>query len=133
MKVNAPIDLQVYEKGTLVGSTAGPIAVLEGAHTFELVNEALGFRVTSNVNVRGGQMTPLAISLPNGRLSINAVPWADVTIDGKPIGTTPLANVPVTIGQHTIVFRHPTLGEQTQTVVVKADGMTRVSAKFEQQ
>jgi len=133
VKVSAPIELQVYEKGALVGSTTGPIAVLEGAHTFELVNETLGFRVTSTVNVRGGQLTPLAVALPNGRVSINAVPWADVTIDGKPVGTTPLANVPVVIGQHTIVFRHPTLGEQSQTVVVKADGLTRVSAKFEQQ
>jgi hypothetical protein len=130
VRVNSPIELQVFENGTLVGSTAGPIAVMEGSHALELVNESLGFRVRSTVNVRGGLMTPLAIAVPNGRLSINAVPWADVFIDGKPAGQTPLANVAVPIGQHVVVFKHPDLGEQTQTVIVKADGLTRVSATF---
>jgi hypothetical protein len=31
-----------------------------------------------------------------------------------------------------IVFKHPELGEQTQTLVVKADILTRVSATFRQ-
>lgn len=130
VKVSAPVELQVFENGNLVGSTAGPIAVLQGSHTFELVNEALAFRVRSTVNVRGGQLTPLTVNLPNGRLSINAVPWADVLIDGKSVGQTPLANLAVVIGQHQIIFRHPQHGEQQQTVTVKAEGLTRVSVTF---
>jgi hypothetical protein len=132
VKVSAPVELKVFENGNLVGSTAGPIAVLQGTHTFEVVNEALAFRMRSTVNVRGGQLTPLVINLPNGRLSINAVPWADVFIDGKAAGQTPLANVPIQIGQHEIVFRHPQLGEERQTVTVKAEGLTKVSATFKQ-
>jgi hypothetical protein len=132
VKVTSAIDLQVFENGSLVGSTAGSIAVVEGSHTFELVNEPLGFRVRSTVSVRAGQLTPVAIAVPSARLSLNAVPWADVFIDGKPAGQTPLANVMVPIGSHVVVFRHPQLGEQTQTVIVKADGLTRASATFKQ-
>jgi eukaryotic-like serine/threonine-protein kinase len=66
-----------------------------------------------------------------GRLSINAEPWAQVTIDDKPIGDTPLANVSVTLGEHEVLFRHPQLGERKETVVVRADAPARVSTSFQ--
>jgi serine/threonine-protein kinase len=128
VKVTAPIEFQVYENGNLVGSTAGPIAVMDGPHTFDLVNEALGYRTRQNVNVKPGQMTPLNVSVPNGRVSINAVPWADVWVDGKPVGQTPIANLSLPIGPHEIVFRHPQFPDQRQTWMVKAEGTTMVSA-----
>jgi len=132
VKVSAPFDLQVFENGTLVGSNAGSIAVVDGSHTFDLVNDSLGFRLRSTVNVHAGQLSTLSVPAPNGRLSINAVPWADVYIDGTLAGQTPLANVLVPIGKHVITFKHPQLGEQQQTVIVRADGLTRVSATFQQ-
>jgi serine/threonine-protein kinase len=60
-------------------------------------------------------------------MQLNAVPWADVTIDGTAVGETPLGNVPVSIGPHTLVFRHPQLGEQTRTVVVTTQSPPRIS------
>jgi hypothetical protein len=128
IRVTSPIELQVLENGNLVGSTAGPIAVNDGSHTFELVNEALGFRLRQTVAVKPGQFTNLNVSVPNGRISINAAPWADVWIDGTAAGQTPLANLSLPIGSHEIVFRHPELGEQRQHVDVKVGGLTRVSA-----
>ena len=129
--LTAPIELQVFEAGKLVGTSAAPIGVREGSHEFEFVNEALGYRKSQTVSVKPGQMTPIAIAVPNGRLSINALPWAEVTINGKPAGETPLANLEIPIGRHEIVFRHPQFGEQRQTAVVKADGLTRVSVTFQ--
>jgi PEGA domain len=58
------------------------------------------------------------------------VPWAQVSINGSPIGETPLANVPLAVGEHEVTFRHPQLGEQTQKVIVKSNAVTRVSATF---
>lgn len=127
----ASIELQVFEGGRLLGSTAGPIAVNEGSHELELVNEALGFRSRQSVAVKAGQLTSVTITLPTGRLSINAVPWAEVVIDGTSAGQTPIANLSLPIGSHEIVFRHPQFPEQRQTVVVKADGLTRVSATLQ--
>ncbi len=128
IKLSCPIELQVFENNNLLGSTAGPIAVNEGAHALDLVNETLGFRTRQTVTVRSGQMTNLVVPVPDGRVSINAVPWADVVIDGTPAGQTPIANLSLKIGQHEVIFRHPQLGEQKQTVTVKVDGLTRVSA-----
>ena len=131
LTVASRIDLQVLEGGRLLGSTAGPIAINEGPHTVELVNEQFGFRLTQTVNVRGGRMTTINIEAPKGRLSINAVPWADVDIDGAPAGQTPIANVALPIGIHEITFRHPTLGTRTQSVTVKVDGLAKVTQTFQ--
>jgi len=131
VKVSSPIELQVFENGTLVGSSAAPIALTEGAHTFDVVNEVLAYRARQTVTVKPGQMATLTIALPQGRININAAPWASVSIDGNPAGDTPIANVSLTIGNHEILFRHPQLGEQRMTAVVKAEGVTRVSASFQ--
>jgi hypothetical protein len=128
VKLASTIDLQVFESNNLLGSTAGPIAINEGTHALELVNDLLGFRTTKTINVKAGQMTAINVPVPDGRVSINAVPWADVVIDGTPAGQTPIANLSLKIGQHEVVFRHPQLGEQRQTITVKTDGITKVSA-----
>ncbi len=130
VRINSPIELQVFEAGALVGSTAGPIAVADGRHVFDLVNTNLNFRTRATVDVKAGQMASVPVSLPNGRININAAPWAEVSINGNPAGQTPLANMAIPIGTHEIVFRHPQFGEQRHTVVVKADEPTRVSANF---
>lgn len=130
VRISSPVELQVFEAGSLVGSTAGPIAIADGRHVFDLVNDALGYRGRMTVDVKAGQMASVPVTLPNGRISINAAPWAEVAIDGKPAGQTPLANVTIPIGTHEIVFRHPQFGEQRHTVVVKAEDITRVSASF---
>jgi hypothetical protein len=132
IQVTAPIELNVFEGDKLLGSTAGPIAIVDGSHALDLVNDELGFQVRQTVTVKAGQMTPIKVPVPNGRISINAVPWAEVFIDGTPAGQTPLANLSLQIGKHEIVFRHPQLGSQTQTAVVKVEGLTRLSVTFQQ-
>ncbi len=123
-----PIELQIYEGGKHIGSTVGPVAILEGTHNIELSNAAVGFVAREVMSVKPGELTTRTIRLPNGKLSLNAVPWADVWIDGTPVGQTPLANLPVVVGEHQIVFKHPELGDQQMTALVKVDGVTRLSA-----
>jgi len=130
--IRAPFELQIFQGDRLLGTTAGPIAIPAGSHTLDLVNDELGFRARQTVTVQGGQMASVAIPVPKGRININAVPWADVWIDGTSAGQTPLANLELAIGRHEIVFRHPQFGERTETVVVRVDGITRVSAVFQQ-
>ncbi|PWT79784.1 MAG: hypothetical protein C5B57_13295 [Blastocatellia bacterium] len=60
------------------------------------------------------------------------MPWADVEIDGRPVGTTPLANISVAIGSHEIVWKHPQRGERRQTITVTARSPARVGIDFNQ-
>ena len=62
-----------------------------------------------------------------GSLSINARPWADIWIDGQSAGQTPIANIPLRVGSHEIMFRHPQLGERRQTVQVDGVNPARIA------
>lgn len=131
LTISSPLDLQILEGGKVLGTNLGQLAVNEGTHLLEFVNELTGFRYSQSVTVRAGKMTNLSIAVPKGRVSINAVPWAEVLIDGAAQGQTPLANVSLPIGSHEIVFRHPQLGERKQTVVVKVEGLQKVTQTFQ--
>ena len=131
LRLSSPIELQVLEGERVLGSSAdGPVVTTAGRHELDFINAAVGYRSRQVVDIKAGQILKMTITPPNGRVSINAVPWAQVSIDGSAAGDTPLANLPLAVGEHQITFRHPQLGEQTQKVVVKADGLTRVSAAF---
>jgi len=122
-----PFQVQVYEGARFIGINEGSLALGPGTHQLQLVNDSMGFRASERVVIASGKTTRLAVSLPSVRMQLNAVPWADVTIDGTAVGETPLGNVPVSIGPHTLVFRHPQLGEQTRTVVVTTQSPPRIS------
>jgi hypothetical protein len=121
------VPVQIMENGTLLGSTETPRILLPaGSHELELTNAELGYRVTRTVQVVAGQTSSITLKAPQGTLSINALPWAEVWVDGKPAGETPIANLSLAIGNHELLFRHPELGEQRKTVTVGALAPVRV-------
>ena len=75
-----------------------------------------------------GKTTAIRIDPPKASVSVNARPWAEITLDGKSLGETPIANVLVSVGSHEMLFKHPQLGERRQTVVVTATGPNRIAA-----
>jgi len=48
-----------------------------------------------------------AVATANGTLRLRVVPWADVSLDGRPLGTTPLKPLPLPPGVHTVRLQHP--------------------------
>ena len=99
---------------------------------FEFVNSAIGYRTRRVVEIKAGQITSVTMTVPNGTLNINAVPWAGVWIDGNAFGDTPLGNLSIAPGEHDIVFRHPQLGERHEKAIVRADRPTRVTVNLQQ-
>jgi len=131
VRFTAPIDLQVLEGNRVLGRTSdGPIVAAAGTHQLDLINTDLGFRARQSVTIRAGEIASFTVTTPMGRLSVNAQPWAQVWVDQNAVGETPIANLAVPIGQHEITFRHPQLGERKETVLVRADGVTRLSTTF---
>jgi hypothetical protein len=128
VSVTAPVQLELYEKGRLLGNSGIDRLMLPtGKHELELVNELLMYREVRTVTVSPGRVTSLTVTMPKGTLSINAVPWASVVIDGESIGDTPIGNFPITIGPHEVVFRNPQLGEQRRVVTVTQQAPVRLS------
>jgi hypothetical protein len=127
MTVTTPIVLEAFEDGRLLGTTAmDRIAVAAGRHRIEFVNDSLGFRRTQNVRVDAGRTLTLSIEVPKGVAHINALPWAEVTVDREAIGETPIGNLELSIGPHEVVLRHPLYGERRQTITVTADAPAKL-------
>lgn len=123
-----PFDVQVFEGASHVGTNRGDrIMVAAGRHTFDLVNETLGFRSSHSVVVGAGQTARIAVAPPVAAVSVNAQPWAEVVIGGRSYGETPLANIPLPLGVHEVTLRHPSLGERVQPVTVRLGAPNRVS------
>jgi hypothetical protein len=126
--VNAPADIQIFENGRLLGSSKSErIMVSVGRHELEMINESLGYRNTQTVQVTPGQLATVRPDWPKGSLALNALPWADVFIDGKLIGETPIGSIAVPIGAHEVIFRHPDLGEHRVNTIVTVGAPARLS------
>jgi hypothetical protein len=120
--------VQIMENKRLLGSSQSDrIMVSAGRHEFEIVNDVLGYRVVRTVQVPAGRVTPIKLDWPRGTIAVNAVPWAEVWIDGERIGETPIGNVSLPIGPHEIIFRHPELGELRHAATVTVNSPVRVS------
>jgi hypothetical protein len=128
LTVAAPFDLQVVERDDVVGASGTTKIMLpSGRHDVELVSQSLDFRERRRIEITPGKITTLRVDAPKGAISVNARPWADVSIDGNDVGQTPLANLAVAIGTHQVIFRHPQFGERRQTIVVTTKGPNRIA------
>ncbi len=126
--VPAIVALDVYEDGRHVGNTAeGRLRLSSGPHALDFVNEELGVRVRTGAAVYPGKVTSVFPALPRGTLAIRAEPWAEVWLDGRHLGETPLVDVPSDLGLHDVVLRHPDLGERRTQVRVAADAPAQVT------
>jgi hypothetical protein len=129
----SPEELKIFENGVFLGTTArARIPLRTGRHTLQFVNEALGFRAVRAVDVRGGRVQQIPVALPMGTLDVNATPWAEVWVDGRRIGETPIGNLSLRIGRHHVTFKHPELGEQQRDATITLAGPTRLSVNLSQ-
>jgi hypothetical protein len=128
ISIAAPVEMQVYESGRLLGSSASErIMVPAGKHEIEVSNIPLMYKAVRTVQVSPGKVAPIKIELPQQRLALNAVPWAEVWVDGEKVGETPIGDLKVAVGPHEVIFRHPDLGEQRHAITVTAASPARLS------
>jgi hypothetical protein len=130
--LTAPAELQVLESGRLLGTSRAERILLEtGRHTLDFVNDAIGFKGRQVVDVTPGKITRVAVQFPNGTLNLNALPWAEVLVDGRRIGETPIGNLAIPAGSHEVVFRHPEFGEVKRTIDVTLLAPARLSVDLQ--
>lgn len=127
VSIDAPFEMRVIEGGQVVGTTnADRIMLPVGRRELELAATKFDFRTGVVVDVRPGATVTVPVEVPTGTVAINAVPWAEIWLDGDALGQTPLGGLSVPVGVHTVVWRHPQLGERQQQVTVAAGATVRV-------
>ena len=128
VSVKAPFTMEIREQGRLLGTTdADRLMIAAGRHELDLSNDSLGYRATRVVQVAPGKVAGIALELPMGVINLNAAPWAEVWIDGRRVGETPIGNLSVSIGPHEVVFKHPQFGEKHHAVSVTLGAPVRLS------
>ncbi|MPY88971.1 MAG: PEGA domain-containing protein [Luteitalea sp.] len=122
VRIASDIPVTVFEGDDMIGSSDGKTLELRpGRHVLTLVNETLGFRNEQAIEVPAGRNVTVAVTVPEGRLRVNATPWAEVLVDGRSLGETPIGQATLPLGQYELVFRHPKLGERRVPVTIRAD------------
>ena len=116
--IYSPVPLHVSEGGQSLGTTETTRVMLSpGRHELTLTNRELGYSAKQTVEIVPGEERVLNLE-PKGTVNVNALPWAEVWIDGIRMGETPLANLEVPLGTREFVFKHPTHGERRITTVI---------------
>jgi len=67
----------------------------------------------------------VAVDTAPGLLNLDASPWANITLDGRSLGETPLANVRVSAGAHLIVATNPENGKSVRRSITVVAGRTQ--------
>ena len=131
LRIRSPYSLVVSEKGRAFGATTGQaLMVPAGRHHFDLSNSALALKVRQFVDVPPGKVVTVPFEAPMGMMNLSSDEPAEVWLDGRLIGHTPLMTLPATLGSHEVVFRHARLGDVSYTVNVTLAAPVRLVVTF---
>ena len=61
-----------------------------------------------------------------GTLQVRVLPWAEVSIDGRVVGTTPFKPLTLPPGKYTVTLSHPDYRPLKKIVTVPAGGLVRL-------
>jgi hypothetical protein len=123
--VDAPIDMQVLQGGRQIGTSGRRLALAPGSYDLQL--RAADYSTAKRVEVTAGRVARIEVNVPDGTVNLNAAPWAEVYLDGRSLGETPIANASVTAGTHEVIFRNPQFVELRQMVTVASGKATRLA------
>lgn len=130
--VDAPENATVSIDGKNVG--IGPVTKDVAEGELKIIVEKDGFApFTQNVTARTGEtvnVTARLHPLGKGTINVTAIPWANVSLNGKDVGVTPKALKDIPEGKVEVKLSHPAYRQFTASVIVKADEQAEVAHTF---
>jgi serine/threonine-protein kinase len=131
-------DVDVSIEGRALGRTPLKVPLPYGRHTLTLVNPELGLRSARMIDVRPTGSGIFRIRMGMGSVLVLAPNGARVSLDGKDLGTAPLAELSIPEGEHELlvtssgaVWRKSlwVTGDQRQVLNVEFDEQPAGSAQ----
>jgi hypothetical protein len=112
---------ELWIDGMKAGETPlSEIPVSAGSHEIVLINPTIVGVIRDSVQTRSGETLRKSYSFHDaGLLRVIVNPWADVYVDGRKVGQTPMDDVKVPVGTHTVELRHPSHGQRVREVQVR--------------
>lgn len=116
----APFDVVVSEHGHEIAlDEKHQLLLAPGPHDLRLENRTLGYEETRHVEMKPGAVASLSIAPPRSTLTVTSNAPAQVWLDGKLVGDTPV-DIPVDLGTHALVVKHANGEQRQQSVTVTA-------------
>ena len=125
----------VIVDGRAVGNSPVEVKDLSpGNHDVTLSNKEKGITRRLSVMVSAGELRHEKVKFGQGQLKILVRPWANVEIDGKPYGQTPLPGpIPLFEGEHRVRLTNPELHKDIgKQILIQAGKDEVVKLNFEE-
>jgi hypothetical protein len=109
VQLDGPATFVVDGRTEHVG-TDGLLHLTPGHHRVLVSAPTLAFPRSLEVDLRARESATRVVPRGHGVLRIAVTPWAEVTIDGKLVGTTPLQPLELLEGAHSVALKNGDLG-----------------------
>jgi archaellum component FlaF (FlaF/FlaG flagellin family) len=122
LKVFAPFEVTISEGGRgLRLDDRNAVMLPPGPHELRFENKDLGFDETRKVEIEPGKTASLNLTPGGSTLSVTSNVPAEVLVDGKHVGETPLSDYPISLGTRDILVKSASAEKRfLQTVTTKA-------------
>ena len=94
--------VEVTMDGKSYGRTPVVIPAIPGRHVLKLTDKAKGIAQNRSVTVAKEGVTPVRLSVGRGTLSVRAPKGANVFVDGRAVGASPIDDLHLYEGSHHI-------------------------------
>ncbi|MEL7304898.1 MAG: serine/threonine-protein kinase [Myxococcota bacterium] len=122
--VRSEPETQVTLAGKSLGYTPLELDIGAGRHVFRFSEPHLGIKARRSVDVQPGRTARLQVRFQKGSIALAVLPWAHVFVNGKMVGTTPLAPIELYEGEHALRIANPELGTSRSVKVRVVGGKT---------
>jgi len=133
LRVQAPLPGEVLLDGQPLGKlplTRTP--VWPGHHNLIVRSAKRGYTIRRQITVKPGAQLSLQLVPKWGSIRLHVWPWAEVRLDGRNVGTTPLAPIRALEGIHRVVLVNSKLGVRRELrVLVKPAQQTHVKVRLQ--
>jgi serine/threonine protein kinase len=98
----------------------GALHLLPGHHRIIVSSPSLAFQRTVEVDLRARESATRVVPRGRGLLRVAVTPWAEVNVDGRALGVTPLAPLEIAEGTHQVALKNGELGVVAKRRIVVA-------------
>jgi serine/threonine-protein kinase len=100
----------------------GALHLKPGRHSIVVSSPTLASPRTLSVDLKPNEAALRVVHGGSGKLRAAVTPWAEVIVDGKVLGTTPLQAVELAEGPHSVTLKNGDLGVVSKRRVVVVPG-----------